>query len=258
MLIARGGEDIMIELEWLSDAIRSLPFAGKECISPVPYLSVFRSFSDNIEMPASDALYIYIVVKGAVRLHTPSGIMDYTEGQLFVASYDAPFSGEILEHSACGDFLGAAVCFTVEEVFSVVLSLDERVTEDILDGKAQMDGAEKYIAENLTRLLRFLGERNVRAFISGAIKREIIFFTLLSSYGRQVLQSAVKVSQEGEMYEVNTWIKHNFQSDFSVEELAKQQHMSVSSFHQKFKNAVGMGRCSVRKNYGLQRQGGKC
>ena len=47
--------------------------------------------------------------------------------------------------------------------------------------------------------------------------------------------------------DANTWIKANFRSSFSVEELAKAEAMSVSTFHQKFKQVIGMGPVQCQK-----------
>lgn len=45
--------------------------------------------------------------------------------------------------------------------------------------------------------------------------------------------------------------KQNFRRSFKVEELAEQWNMSVSQFHQKFKNAVGMGPLQCQKRLRL-------
>ena len=69
-------------------------------------------------------------------------------------------------------------------------------------------------------------------------------------YKRQ-LQSIVNISRADEIYEANSWIKENFRTQFTVEELAAQQNMSVSLFHQKFKSAVGMGPLQCQKRLRL-------
>lgn len=83
------------------------------------------------------------------------------------------------------------------------------------------------------------------------IKREIIFQALCGSCGKQFLQGMISIQTVEEIYAANTWIKQNFQKTFSVEELAEQQNMSVSAFHQKFKSAVGMGPLQCQKRLRL-------
>lgn len=89
------------------------------------------------------------------------------------------------------------------------------------------------------------------AFMAKHIRREIIFHLMCGSGGRQFLNSVINISQAGEIYEVNSWIKKNFRNSFTVEELAEQKNMSVSLFHQKIKSAVGMGPLQCQKRLRL-------
>lgn len=93
-------------------------------------------------------------------------------------------------------------------------------------------------------------ERSHSACIYGKhIKREIAFFILCGSCGDQFLQSIINIQQAGEIYEINSWIKENFRNSFTVEELAEKRNMSVSLFHQKFKNAAEIW--TIKKIFGF-------
>lgn len=88
-------------------------------------------------------------------------------------------------------------------------------------------------------------------FIRKNIIREIIYYVLCGSCGKQFLQTITNIQKIDEIYEANNWIKQNFRSSFTVGSLAEQQNMSVSLFHQKFKNAVGMGPLQCQKRLRL-------
>ena len=81
--------------------------------------------------------------------------------------------------------------------------------------------------------------------------QEVIYYILCGSCGKQFLQSIAAIGQAEEIYQANSWIKENFRSSFTVEELAEQRNMSVSLFHQKFKSAVGMGPLQCQKRLRL-------
>lgn len=108
--------------------------------------------------------------------------------------------------------------------------------------------ADNDVIQAVEKLLSLLTETERFAFMTKHIKREIILNVLCGSCGKQFLQSIINIQQAGEIYEVNSWIKQNYKISFTVEELAAKLNMSVSAFHQKFKNAVGMGplRCQKR------------
>lgn len=75
-------------------------------------------------MPLTANPYLYVVLDGMLRLHTPSGIMDYMAGQYSVSKIDTPLMGTVLNFSVEKDFLALSVEFTLNDVITTVLSLD--------------------------------------------------------------------------------------------------------------------------------------
>ncbi|MGN0034432.1 MAG: helix-turn-helix domain-containing protein [Coriobacteriales bacterium] len=73
----------------------------------------------------------------------------------------------------------------------------------------------------------------------------------MGTSGKQFLESAIRMRSSDDIYVANSWIKDNFRESFSVEELASKWNMSPSSFHQKFKSAVGMGPLQCQKRLRL-------
>ena len=205
-------------------------------------------------MPQTENFYIYTVLDGSVRLFTPSGIMDYMPGQFSVSKIDTPASGHVLTFSEKGNFLALVIELTLHDVISVLLDMDvslaERIANSELDS-TQMAMADKNVITSICRLFSIMGEPVQLAFMGKHIKREIVFFILCSSCGSQFLQRIINIQQAGEIYEINSWIKENFRDSFTVEELAKKKNMSVSLFHQKFKNAVGIAPLQCQKRLWL-------
>ena len=228
---------------------------GEGCTqTDVPWLRIHRCTAGKVEMPQLDTPYLYLVLDGAVRLYTPSGILDYIAGQYSVSEIDTPLAGHILAFSGQADFLALSLAFTANDVISVVLELEGDATERISDGRiAETDkaAADRNVTNAVSRLVGLLGQPLQLAYMAKHIRREIIFSVLCGSCGQQFLQSIVRIQQAGEIYEVNSWIKQNFRNSFTVEELAEKRNMSVSQFHQKFKNAVGMGPLQCQKRLRL-------
>lgn len=219
----------------------------------IPFVTSYCFTSRQISMP-DKSLYIYIIADGSMRIHTPSGIMDYIAGQYFISAIDTPFSGEVLAFSERDDFVSLAVEITPEEVISVILEIDGNLIEKILRAELPemiTSRSDENVIDSVTRLLSLSENREFLAFMGNQTKREMIFFALCGSCGKQFVQSVVNISSADEIYEINRWIKENYKSDFSVDELARNSNMSVSSFHQKFKNAVGMGPLQCRKRLRL-------
>lgn len=85
----------------------------------IPFVTAYCFTSEKIPMPEVNSPYIYIIADGSMRLHTPSGIMDYIAGQYSISAIDTPFYGEVLDFSEVGDFTSLAVEIGVNELLSL-------------------------------------------------------------------------------------------------------------------------------------------
>ena len=220
----------------------------------VPYLKIYRYNTENVPMPKIENPYLYFIIDGSIRLYTPSGIMDYISGQYSASAIDTPLSGRILTFSEEDDFLALSVEFTLNDAISVVLDIEGDLAERIVSSKLTDDAmaaADAMILEPVARALALLDDEDSLSFMSGQLKREIIFNALRGSCGKQFLQSIINIQQADDIYKANSWIKQNYKESFSVEKLAERQNMSVSNFHQKFKSAVGMGPLQCQKRLRL-------
>ena len=215
---------------------------------------VYCSNSEIIQMPQTETPYLYLVLDGALRLYTPSGIMDYMAGQYSISKIDTPLYGTILSFSEQSDFLAIAVELSSNEVIATVLDLDNVLTEKIMKEvipEQDMSLADDAVIDSVYRLFVTMSKPLASDYIRRNIMREIIYYVLCGSCGKQFLQAITNIQNIDEIYEANSWIKQNFRSSFTVESLAEQQNMSVSLFHQKFKSAVGMGPLQCQKRLRL-------
>lgn len=220
----------------------------------IPYLHIYKSDTDRIDMPDTEIPYIYLIVVGSLRLHTPSGIMDYISGQYSVSAIDTPISGQILTKDEQQNFIAVSVEFSLDDVISVILDIDGNLSERIMNSEIEpevMADFDEKVAESVLRLMKMLCSPEQIAFSAKLVRKEIIFDVLCGSCGKQFMQSVTGIQQAGEIYRINTWIKENYRKNFTVDELAGQGNMSVSNFHQKFKSAVGMGPLQCQKRLRL-------
>lgn len=238
----------------IQDEVRGLSLAEGRIETGIPSVTAWHFTSDKIQMPKTENPYLYIVLDGMLRLYTPSGIMDYMEGQYSISKIDTPQSGTVVIFSNRQDFLALSVEFTVHDVITAVLGLDNNLIEKIMSknmDEQNMSRSDDAVIESVYRL--FSARKNAvwSEFLQKNIMQEVIYYILCGSCGKQFLQSIIKIGQADEIYQVNSWIKENFRNPFTVEELAEQNNMSVSLFHQKFKSAVGMGPLQCQKRLRL-------
>lgn len=142
----------------------------------------------------------------------------------------------------------------MNEIISVVLDLDDKLTEKITGAGMDEDSmllADHQVIESVYRLFCAMKQPVPSEFLRKNRVREIIYSILCGSCGRAFLQSAANVAETEEIDKANSWIKANFRDSFSVENLAGQRNMSISQFHQKFKSLVGMGPLQCQKRLRL-------
>lgn len=243
-----------MDLQTIRNEIRRLSFMNGCSQTLFPQVTAYRFTEEKMQMPSAGNPYLYLVVDGVLRLHTPSGILDYMAGQYSVSKIDTPLTGTVLAFSGHQDFLALAVEFTVNDAITAILALDNDLIEKILNGQLGsqiLSLSDEGVAEAVCRLFGGIHRAIPSEFLRKNILQEILYAVLCGSCGRHFIQSMTNIRQTEEIYEANSWIKENFRSPFTVEDLAGQSNMSVSLFHQKFKNAVRMGPLQCQKRLRL-------
>lgn len=243
-----------MNIKKLQHKIRALPLREGGSQTGIPGITAYRFTTDRIEMPQTENPYLYIVLDGVLRLHTPSGIMDYMAGQYSISKIDTPMSGSIFTYSSQHDFLAVSVEIPASDIITTILDLDNDLTDKIIHAQLEnsiMQSYDKYVIESVSRFFPDTTQTIPSEFIRKNRMREVIYNVLCGSCGRQFIQSIINIGQADAIYKANSWIKENFRDSFTVESLAEQRNMSVSQFHQKFKSAVGMGPLQCQKRLRL-------
>lgn len=218
----------------------------------IPGLTIYNSSHSRINLPNPNDMYFYIIVSGAIRIYTPSGIMDYVAGQYSISNIDMPQMGEKLDEKS--NLIMLIWKFSREDVFSVIREFNQQSIDKIIEKRLPqktVSFSSKNIIKLLCRTLELSCEYPQCDFLMKQLKKELIFYLLTGEKGKELIQCATRLDQAKSLYEVNSWIKENFKESFTVNELATQSKMSVSLFHQKFKEAIGMGPLQCQKRLRL-------
>lgn len=218
----------------------------------IPYIDIYCYCQKELILPDTANPYIFLIVNGNMRLHFAEGIYNYTPGQYFISAIDSPRAGELFSLSETNPFVALRIEFSVDDVISVMLDIDGNLPEVLFDEHSSAVSppcTDEKILDTIIRL--FDMTQTELSFMGKHLKREIIFNLITGHYGKQFMQTIVNIQQAGDIYYINNWIKQNYKIDFSVEDLAEQSNMSLSSFHQKFKSAVGMGPLQCQKKLRL-------
>lgn len=240
------------KIQNLHTAIRPYLRLNERSATSISYIDVYCSCQKELILPDTANPYIFLIVNGNMRLHFAEGIYTYIPGQYFISAIDSPRTGELFSFSETSPFVALRVEFSVDDVISVMLDIDGNLPEVLFDEHSSAVSppcTDEKILDAIIRLFHMT--QTELSFMGKHLKREIIFNLIEGHYGRQFMQTIINIQQAGDIYYINNWIKQNYKIDFSVEDLAEQSNMSLSSFHQKFKSAVGMGPLQCQKKLRL-------
>lgn len=242
------------KLQNLRSILQELSLAEGHNPTAIPYITAHKYSQAHIVIPDTPNPFIYLVVGGAMRLHPDAEFVDYSTGQYFVSAIDSPASALALGASPEAPFMAVSVEFCVEDIIGVMLDIDGDFPERLSEAKGNKTASPQDTAKILDIVLRLMEmsrKPDELAFMLKHLRRELIFDVIMGQHGKEFIENTVKIQQSGDIYSANSWIKKNYKDDFSVKELAEQTNMSVSSFHQKFKSAVGMGPMQCQKKLRL-------
>ncbi|MGN0034433.1 MAG: AraC family transcriptional regulator N-terminal domain-containing protein [Coriobacteriales bacterium] len=158
-----------MELNELSAIVRTHWSAPGSHPTEIPSLFVHRFTDTGMEMPNTGDPYLYLVVDGMLRLHTPSGIMDYMPGQCSASAIDTPDFGYVLAPSANGDVIALSLSLALDNVISVMTGLDDATSEAILEStisQEDMDDADRQLVDVFCRLINASGSGARREFLA--------------------------------------------------------------------------------------------
>ena len=216
--------------------------------NPVSFLHICASSENEIRLPETKLPYCFLVLSGKIRLDGPDGTREYSAGDYFVSGITTPVRVGVLPSQ--DGFWAVSVLFEPDEIISVILEMDKQQLDKIFKNSPAED--------HLSGLLNCIGEllnlktsESDKSFLANHLKRGLIFYLLSGKYGKTFIQNTFNLRDAGNIYRINSWIKENYKASFSEEDLARQANMSVSGFHQKFKNAVGMGPIQCQKKLRL-------
>ncbi|CDZ61021.1 AraC-type transcriptional regulator N-terminal domain protein [Neorhizobium galegae bv. orientalis] len=219
----------------------------------IPRLSVIRMSKPTEPLHAIHQPAVCIIAQGAKQVMLADEIFRYSPGQYLVVSVDMPVTGQVIEA-------------TQEEPYLCLrLDLDLKLLSEMLVDMPAAPGVptmrKKCIGLSHTtpefldaalRLAQLLDKPDEIAYLAPLIERELMFRLLRGDQAEMIRQI---LAPENRLQQVNraiSWIRQNFSSPFSIEQVAVEARMSTSSLHQHFREVTAMSPLQYQKQLRLQ------
>lgn len=179
----------------------------------------------------------------------------YDAASCLVASVDLPVTGGVSPMSEDKPYLGIVLNVNPKDLAGLIIESGKQPTRrNESDCQAlSITKITPTLADPLLRLIRLLDTPNEIPIMAPMLKREINFRLLQTEQFDLLSQAAVGDGKLRRVSHAISWIKENLASPLSIEELARQVHMSPSSLHHHFKEVTALSPIQYQKRLRLQK-----
>jgi AraC-like DNA-binding protein len=189
-----------------------------------------------------------IVAQGAKTLLLGKETFEYDAARMLVFSVDLPVIGHVTRATPVKPYLGIRLDLDPMRIGELTM----RVYPHGVPRPTGMRGlyvgvATAGIVEAAVRLVELMSDPADKALLAPLVVDEILIRLLRSSIGGRVAQIGYSESGVYRVAKAVAWLKANFGQPVSIDELADLVHMSVSSFHQRFKAVTSMSPLQYQK-----------
>ncbi len=196
---------------------------------------------------------ICIIAQGAKEVQMGEDKFRYDPANYLLCSLDVPVVSQVVEATSATPFLGLKMDLDPTLIASVSVEAgvspgrSDSSVRSIAVGKLQGDLLDAFV-----RLFRLLNNPDDFRVVSPLVTREIIYRLLISEQGPRLRQMAVFGGNTHRITKAVQKLRTKFTEPLSIEDLAHDMGMSVSSFHQHFKTATSMSPLQFQKLLRLQ------
>ena len=219
--------------------------------SPVPGLTLYRITSQTfIERSAGELLSTFII-QGRKSTAIGGKVLEYGPGESLVSGIASPSEFHTLDSSPEHPFLAISVSLDLSILMEYAGMLDgTKHSEEVLGGVFVIRPDED-LAIAFLGLLRLLERPELIPIRAPLQIRELHALLLDSSCGNQLRTLACAGSAGHSVLKAVNWIRKNYASACSGEELAERANMSLATFYRKFRQVTGSSPVQFRKKVRL-------
>lgn len=238
-------------LKEVAKLVENYPEGISETI--VPYLSVIRCDHQTSFAPGVITPSFCIIVRGRKRVYIGDEIFEYSDGDSLSSLIALPATGMVVGATKENPYIGIKIDLPLHEIAAVITEAGLKFDQSDNSPRvgAFVGRASRDILEIFVKMLKLL-ENPEDVFIAKLLKKEMIFRLLTGEYGSLFFQKALFDQTANGVGRVIEWIRQNYMSGFTIDELARSYGMSVSALHHKFKSITTMSPLQYQKQLRLQ------
>ncbi len=200
-------------------------------------VKLFKTSDYSKRQPLTYEFCLILVLQGKKLGYLPNKDFEYNKDNYLVVPISLPFECETYA-SKEEPFICLAIDIDKKMMFDIISSLSNQEAKKCK--KIQMgvfqDSVTPQIEDIVLRLLKTLSSKEESAILGESILKELYYRIATNSNSHFLYKMFLKQKQEAKIAKALKSIHDNFNQPLDIPTLAKQEDMSVSSFHTHFKN----------------------
>lgn len=233
----------------IEQLLRLLP-KNKTIESTIPNLFFYCADRPSKTVSYIQEPSICIVLQGEREIYLGNDCQKFDNSNLMFCPVDIPLSMHIKHASSDHPVIVLSMklnLMMIQEVLAKI-PLRQQMNEGHLGIKWQLDNA---IMQAFERLVHLLDYPNNSEFLSSLIQQEIYYRLLLARQGNKLRQLVINGSHTHRIAQATDWLKTHLDKPIVIADLASQCGMSISGFHQHFKEVTQFSPLQYQKQLRL-------
>lgn len=233
----------------IEQLLRLLP-KNKTIESTIPNLFFYCADRPSKTVSYIQEPSICIVLQGEREIYLGNDCQKFDNSNLMFCPVDIPLSMHIKHASSDHPVIILSMklnLMMIQEVLAKI-PLRQQMNEGHLGIKWQLDDA---IMQAFERLVHLLYYPNNTEFLSSLIQQEIYYRLLLARQGNKLRQLVINGSHTHRIAQATDWLKTHLDKPIVIADLASQCGMSISGFHQHFKEVTQLSPLQYQKQLRL-------
>ncbi|KAB0663771.1 AraC family transcriptional regulator [Oryzomonas japonica] len=245
--------NLEISLEALRASLAQWTEKGEQHTTAVPGLSLFRRTEPTEPVTGMYEPSICLVTQGAKRVLLGDDAYVYDAHHYLITSIHLPTVVQIIEASPEKPYLGLRLKLDQREISQLMVDSNLPAPRAQQSSRGMATGEVTLpLLTAFQRLIDLLAEEQDIPILAPIIQREIIYRLLVGDQGERLRQIASAGSQSHQIARAIDWLKANFTQPLSINDLAAQVRMSISTFHHHFRSMTALSPLQYQKQLRLQ------
>lgn len=242
----------MRQIEELAGIIASHAPADGMHASVLPRLNLVRSCTPTQAVPAVYRPSLCIIAQGRKQVELGGRSYVYDPEKYLTVSVDLPLVGSVLEASLERPYLCLALDIDLPALTELMLQTSREPAPEPVGPALGVSQVEPGLLDAVLRLARLLDAPEDAPALAPLAEREILYRLLSGAQAPMIRHIAAAESRLAKVSRAIAWLRRNYARPFSVERLAADAGMSLSSFHSHFKAATTLSPLQYRTRVRLQ------